>query len=173
MNSDETNISFIINVLGENDFDTVSPVTPPLWQTSNFYFKTVNQFKEAITNEKENLIYSRGNNPTVNLLCRKLAALEGAEEALAFASGMAAISAAILANIKTGDHVVCVKNPYSWTNTLLNTNILPKFGIQVTMVDGCSVNELIAAVKAETRIIYLESHSCMVCKSQQAFFCSP
>ena len=157
MIEDSQNISYIINILGENENEQVSPVTPPIYQTSNFYFKTVEQFRQAISDEKENLIYSRGNNPTINLLCRKLAALEGAEEALAFGSGMAAISSAILANVKTGDHVVCVRNPYSWTNTLLNTNILPKFGVQVTMADGRNTGEIIDAVKPETTVIYLES----------------
>ena len=157
MNDDNLNISYIINILGENEGEDISPVTPPIWQTSNFYFKTVEQFRDAISNEKESSIYSRGNNPTVNLLCRKLAALEGADEALVFGSGMAAISSAILSCVKTGDHIVCVQNPYSWTNTLLNTNILPKFGVKVTMVDGSSTEAVIGAVKPETTVIYLES----------------
>jgi len=151
------NISYIINILGENEGEGISPVTPPIWQTSNFYFKTVEQFREAISNKKESPIYSRGNNPTVNLLCRKLAALEVADEALVFGSGMAAISSAILSCVKTGDHIVCVQNPYSWTNTMLNTNILPKFGVTVTMVDGCSTAAIIEAVRNETTVIYLES----------------
>jgi cystathionine beta-lyase/cystathionine gamma-synthase len=157
MDEESSNISYIINILGENESDEITPVAPPIYQTSNFYFKTVEQFREAISNEKENLIYSRGNNPTINLLCRKLAALEGADEALVFGSGMAAISSAILANVKTGNHIVCVQNPYSWTNTLLNTNILPKFGVTVTMVDGCSTEAIVEAVKPETSVIYLES----------------
>ena len=157
MNDDNLNISYIINILGENEGEDISPVTPPIWQTSNFYFKTVEQFRDGISNEKESSIYSRGNNPTVNLLCRKLAALEGADEALVFGSGMAAISSAILSCVKTGDHIVCVQNPYSWTNTLLNTNILPKFGVKVTMVDGSSTEAVIGAVKPETTVIYLES----------------
>jgi cystathionine beta-lyase/cystathionine gamma-synthase len=157
MNNEEYDISYIINVLGENETDGITSVTPPIYQTSNFYFKNVDQFRDAISNEKENLIYSRGNNPTINLLCRKLAALEGADEALVFGSGMAAISAAILSCIGTGDHIICVQNPYTWTNTLLNTNILPKFGVKVTMVDGCSTQAIIAAAQPETKVIYLES----------------
>ena len=157
MTDEISNISYIINVLDENEADGVSPVSPPIFQTSNFYFRTVGQFRDAISNEKENLVYSRGNNPTINLLCRKLAALEGAEEALVFGSGMAAISAAILSNVKTGDHVICVENPYSWTNTLLKTNILPKFGVSVSMVDGSSAEEIFNAIRPETTVIYLES----------------
>ncbi len=157
MTDENPDISYIINILGENELGELNPVTPPIHQTSNFYFKTVEQFREAISNEKENWIYSRGNNPTLNLLCIKLAALESAEQALVFGSGMAAISATILSNLKTGDHLVCVQNPYSWTNTLLNTNILPRFGVQVTMVDGRSTAAIIDALRPETKVIYLES----------------
>ena len=157
MTEDEMNISYIINILGENETSGISSVAPPIYQTSNFYFKTVADFRAAISEEKMNLIYTRGNNPTVNLLCRKIAALEGADEALMFGSGMAAISSAILSNVKMGDHIVCVQNPYSWTNTLLNTNILPKFGVSVSMVDGVSTPDIIDAVKSNTTLIYLES----------------
>ncbi len=157
MIEDIQNISYIINILGEDESDGITSVTPPIYQTSNFYFKTVDQFRTAISDEKKSLLYSRGNNPTVNLLCRKLAALEGADEALVFGSGMAAISSAILSNVKTGDHVICVQNPYSWTNTLLNTNILPRFGVRVTMVDGGSIEAIIEAARPETTVIYLES----------------
>lgn len=157
MTDDTLNISYIINILGENEANGISAVSPPIFQTSNFYFQTVGQFRDAISNEKENQIYSRGNNPTINLLCRKLAALEGADDALVFGSGMAAISAAILSNVKTGDHVICVENPYSWTNTLLNSNILPKFGVKVSMVDGTSTEAIFNALQPETTVIYLES----------------
>jgi cystathionine beta-lyase/cystathionine gamma-synthase len=157
MNNYSDNISYIINILGENENEGISSVAPPIYQTSNYYFKSVEQFRSAISNEKANWIYSRGNNPTVNLLCQKLAALEGADEALAFASGMAAISSAILANVKSGDHIVCVQNPYSWTDTLLNTNILPRFDVQVSMVDGRSTQAIIEATRPETSVIYLES----------------
>jgi len=157
MNDDFQNLAYIINILGENENTEVMPVTPPIYQTSNFYFKTVQHFREAISDEKKNWIYSRGNNPTINLLCRKLAALENADDALVFGSGMAAISSAILSNVKSGDHVICVQNPYSWTDTLLNTNILPRFGVQVTMVNGSSTEAITSAVRPETTLIYLES----------------
>jgi len=159
MNYNNLDLSYIINILGENENenDGIHPVAPPIYQTSNFYFKTVAQLRDAISNEKENLVYSRGNNPTINLLCLKLAALEGTDQALVFGSGMAAISAAILSNVKSGDHLVCVQNPYSWTNTLLNSNILPKFGIRVTMVDGRSTQAIFDAVQPETTVVYLES----------------
>lgn len=157
MNELDPDLSYIINFLGETEYEGMMPVSPPIYQTSNFYFKTVEQFRSAISNEQESWIYSRGNNPTIKLLCQKLAALEGAEDALVFGSGMAAISSAILSNLKTGDHIVCVQNPYSWTDTMLNVNILPRFGIQASMVDARSPEAIFAAVKPETSVIYLES----------------
>lgn len=150
-------VSYIINCLGEEPGNDCNPVTPPIYQTSNFYFKSVSDFRKAITNEKENWIYSRGNNPTINLLCQKLAALENAEEALLFASGMAAISTAILANIKTGDHIICVTSPYSWTETMMIRNILPKFSVEVTMVPGTNPSDFENAIRPNTTLIYLES----------------
>ncbi len=150
-------ISYIINVLGEELGEDVNPVSPPIYQTSNFYFKSVEQFRDAITHEKDHWIYSRGNNPTINLLTKKMAALEGAEDALVFASGMAAISSSIMANVRTGDHVICVSDPYSWTETLLTRNILPKFGVEVSMINGDNIDEYKTCIRPNTRLIYLES----------------
>jgi len=150
-------LSYILNILGEEPENELNPVSPPIYQTSNFYFKSVQAFRDAITSEKESWIYSRGNNPTINLLCRKLAALEEAEDALVFGSGMAAISSAVLANVSAGDHVICIKNPYSWTDTLMHGNILPKFNVQVSTIDGKDTSELESKIRPETRLIYLES----------------
>jgi cystathionine beta-lyase/cystathionine gamma-synthase len=150
-------LSYILNNLGEESELSAPSVAPPIYQTSNYYFRTVDEFRQAISSERDHWIYSRGNNPTINLLCRKMAALEDAEEALVFASGMAAISSAILAMVKSGDHVICVQHPYSWTDTLMNRNILPKFGVQVTMVDGSATADIEKEIKPNTSVIYLES----------------
>jgi len=77
-------------------------------QTSNFCFKKTEQLRQALKDERNNLLYSRGNNPTLDILCKKIAALEEADDALVFASGMAAISTAVISNLKSGDHVICV-----------------------------------------------------------------
>jgi len=149
-------ISYIINHLGEEREKYFNAITPPLFQTSNFAFSTVDDLKKAIASEKESYIYSRGNNPTIDILCKKIAALEETEEALAFASGMAAISSAILSFIKSGDHIVSVRNNYSWTNILM-TRFLPRFGVETTFVDGTDPCNFEKAIRPETKIIYLES----------------
>jgi cystathionine beta-lyase/cystathionine gamma-synthase len=80
-------------------------------------------------------LYSRGLNPTVDILRKKLAALDGAEDCLVFNNGAAAIFAGIFANIKSGDHIVSVKAPYTWVQRMFDV-ILPRFGISTTYIDG-------------------------------------
>jgi cystathionine beta-lyase/cystathionine gamma-synthase len=149
-------ISYIINHLGEDREKYFNAISPPIFQTSNFTFRTVDDLKKAIASEKENYIYSRGNNPTTDILCMKVAALEETEEALAFASGMAAISSAIISFIKSGDHIVSVRNNYSWTSILMK-RFLPRFGIETTFVDGRDPLNFEKAVRKNTKLFYLES----------------
>jgi cystathionine beta-lyase/cystathionine gamma-synthase len=149
-------ISFIINHLGEEREKYFNAITPPVFQTSNFAFSNVAELKKAIASEKESYIYSRGNNPTTDILCKKIAALEDTEEALAFASGMAAISSAVISFVGTGDHLVCVRNNYSWTNILM-ARFLPRFGIETTFVDGRRAVNFEHAVRKNTKLFYLES----------------
>jgi cystathionine beta-lyase/cystathionine gamma-synthase len=149
-------LSYILNELGEDREDYFNAVSPPIIQTSNFTFKTVADFRQALGNEFEATLYSRGHNPTLNILRQKLAALDGAEDALVFSSGIAAISVPILALVKQGDHIVSVENPYSWTIKLFN-NLLPKFGITTTFVDGSDIKNIENAIRPNTKLIYLES----------------
>jgi len=113
-------ISYILNHLGEDREEYYGAVAPPVFQTSNFCFKTVGEMREKLTRELETPFYTRGYNPTVAILRKKIAALEGAEDALVFSSGSAAIAAAVMSVVKAGDHVICVQKPYSWTNNLLS-----------------------------------------------------
>ncbi len=149
-------ISYIINHLGEEREQYFNAVAPPVIQTSNFFFKDVDSLRSGFANEQDAHIYTRGNNPTVEILRKKIAALAGAEDALVFSSGVAAIAAAVMANVQQGDHVVCVNRPYSWTNKLLN-NYLPRFGVTATMIDGTDTANFVNAIKPNTKILFLES----------------
>jgi cystathionine beta-lyase/cystathionine gamma-synthase len=149
-------LSYILNELGEERENYFNAVSPPIIQTSNFTFKTVGDFRHALSEEFDAALYSRGNNPTLNILRQKLAALDGAEDALVFSSGIAAVSVPILSLLKQGDHVISVENPYSWTIKLFN-DFLPKFGIKTTFVDGADVQNFADAIRPETKLIYLES----------------
>ena len=86
-------------------------MSPPIYQSSIFAFGSVAQMRTAFGDELDNTLYTRGNNPTVEILRKKLAALEGAEDALLFGSGAAAIAAGVIADLRSGDHVVCVQKP--------------------------------------------------------------
>src|ERR1700744_508225 len=147
---------YILNELGEDRENYFNAISPPIIQTSNFAFKTVKEFRAALADEFYADLYSRGNNPTLNILRAKLAALDGAEDALVFSSGVACISVPILALLQQGDHVVSVENPYSWTVKLFK-NLLPKFGITTTFIDGTDIQNFKDAIKPETKLIYLES----------------
>ncbi len=149
-------LSEILNHYGEAHEKYFNAVSPPIIQTSNFYFNSVDEMKTALENEFSEPVYSRGNNPTVEILRKKLAALEGTEDALILASGCAAISSAIIANVRAGDHVICVKSPYGWTASLLK-NLLPRFGVETTFVDGSDIKNFEIAIRENTRVIYLES----------------
>ncbi|WP_431217818.1 PLP-dependent transferase [Puia sp. P3] len=85
----------------------------PIIQTSNFRVDTVDELRDRFDDEYSGYLYSRGLNPTVDILRKKLAALDGAEDCLVFNSGASAIFASVLANVKSGDHIVSVDKPYT------------------------------------------------------------
>jgi cystathionine beta-lyase len=149
-------LSEILTHLGEDRSKYFHAIAPPVIQSSNFQFETLDAFRQAVADELNHHIYTRGNNPTVAILRKKLAALEGAEDALVFGSGSAAVAATIISQVKSGDHIVCVQNPYSWTNALL-TQFLPRFQVSHTFVDGASVDSFAEALQPTTRLIVLES----------------
>ena len=149
-------LTYILNELGEDRHQYYNAVAPPIIQTSNFAFKTVAALREGLQHEPEIVFYTRGNNPTTDMLEKKVAALEGAEAGLAFATGIAAVSTAVISQVKAGDHIVCVKRPYSWTYTLM-TKWLPRFGVEVTFVDGTDTESFRNALRPNTRVIFLES----------------
>jgi cystathionine beta-lyase/cystathionine gamma-synthase len=119
-------------------------------------FNKVEDLHRAFQDEMGGYLYSRGLNPTVDILRKKLAALDGAEDCLVFNNGAAATFAAIFANVKAGDHIVCVEKPYTWTQHLC-TKILPRFGVTTTFIDGTAVENFEKALQPTTSVIYLES----------------
>ena len=148
--------SYIINHLGEDNASYFNAIAPPIVQTSNFSFSTVDDLRKAFADEMGGYLYSRGLNPTVDILRKKLAALDGAEDALVFNTGSAAIFAGVLANVKSGDHILSVHHPYTWTTHLFD-KLLPRFGITVTYADGTNTDEFISHIQTNTSLIYLES----------------
>ncbi|MEO6668716.1 MAG: PLP-dependent aspartate aminotransferase family protein [Ferruginibacter sp.] len=149
-------VSYIINEFAEDREHYFNAVAPPIMQTSNFIFKTVDEMRRAFADEYSTFLYSRGKNPTVDILRKKLAALDAAEDCLVFNSGVAATFAAVFANVKSGDHIVSADKPYSWSQKLFN-EILPKFGVTTTYVDGRYIENFERAILPNTTVIYLES----------------
>ena len=149
-------ISYIINELAEDREQYFNAIAPPIMQASNFAFKTVDALGKAFEDEMGGYLYSRGLNPTVDILRKKLAALDGAEDCLVFNSGAAAIFAGVLANVKSGDHIVSVRNPYSWAQKMFDV-VLPRFGVHTTYIDGTRLENWQEATKDNTSFYYLES----------------
>lgn len=157
--------SFILTHLGEDREHYKHAVTPPLFQNSNFTFENVAAMRLAIKDELNNSFYTRGSNPTTDILRQKVAALESAEDALIFGSGAAAASAAFFSQVQQGDHVVAVAKPYSWTNKLL-TLMLPRYGVETTFIDGTEVANYEAAIQKNTKVLYLESPNSLTFEMQ-------
>ncbi len=149
-------ISYIINEFAEDRDEYFRAIAPPIIQTSNFAFKDVDSLRKGFEDEYSTWLYSRGLNPTVEILRKKLAALDGAEDCLVFNSGAAAIFAAVLANVKSGDHIVSVRGVYSWAKRMFEV-ILPRFNVTHTYIDGTDINNFVTATKPNTAIYYLES----------------
>ena len=149
-------LSYILNEFAEERENYFNAVSPPIMQTSNFVFNTVDEMRNAFADEYSTFLYSRGKNPTVEILRKKLAALDGAEDCLVFNSGAAAIFVAVLANVKAGDNIVSVKKPYTWAQRLFDV-ILPKFGVTTTYIDGRDIENFERAILPNTTVIYLES----------------
>lgn len=153
---DHLSLSYILNELGEDRENYYNAVSPPIIQTSNFSFKKVADLRKAFEDEMSGYLYSRGLNPTVEILRKKLAALDGAEDCLVFNSGAAAIFAGVLANVKAGDHIVSVNKPYTWVQKMFDV-VLPRFGVTTTYIDGTNIDNWKAATQPNTTFFYLES----------------
>src|SRR5215471_11267233 len=149
-------LSFILNELGEDRENYFNAVSAPIIQTSNFVFEKVDDLSTALEDEMNGYLYSRGLNPTVDILRQKLAALDGAEDCLVFNSGASAIFASVFSNVQSGDHIVSVRSPYTWAQRMFD-NILPRFGIKTTYIDGTRIENFEQAIRPNTKIIYLES----------------
>ena len=137
-------------------------VVPPLFQNSTFTFEDWDAIDAAFDDRTNAYIYSRAGNPTVRLAETKIAELASGERARLFASGMGAISAAVLHGLRAGDHVIAVRNLYGPASNLLGGYLRQRMGITTTFVPGDEVSQFEAALTDRTRLIYLESPSSAV-----------
>jgi methionine-gamma-lyase len=128
----------------------------PIYQTSTFIFDSAEQGGRRFALEEGGYIYSRLGNPTNTQVEEKLANLENGEAAVSTASGIGAITSVIWAAVSAGDHIVAAKTLYGCTFAFLNHG-LSRFGVEVTFVDTTDPENVRAAMKENTKVIYLES----------------
>jgi O-succinylhomoserine sulfhydrylase len=128
-----------------------------LFLTSSFTHPDAATAAARFANEEEAFVYSRFSNPTVTMMERRLAALEGAQAGIGTASGMGAILLLILATLKSGDHVVCSQSVFGSTIKLFQD--FSKFGIETSFVSQTAVDEWRAAVRPNTKLLFAETPS--------------
>jgi len=129
-----------------------------VFPTSSFVFASAAEAAARFSGDQPGNIYSRFTNPTVRTFEQRLAALEGAECCVATSSGMAAILSTCLSLLKTGDHIVSSRSIFGST-TMLFTNYLAKLGIETSFVDLTDISEWEAAIRPQTRLLFLETPS--------------
>ncbi|MEL6719986.1 MAG: aminotransferase class I/II-fold pyridoxal phosphate-dependent enzyme [Bacteroidota bacterium] len=152
-------IETALSHFGEDRLAYEGAVVPPIFQNSLFTYESWEAIDEAFDNRTNSYIYSRGNNPTVRVAQEKIAKLAGGEKALLFASGMAAISAAVLHCVEPNGHVIAIKNIYGPANNLLSNYLKRKMNLSITFVAGKDISDFEQAIQKNTQLIYLESPS--------------
>ncbi|MCJ8302758.1 aminotransferase class I/II-fold pyridoxal phosphate-dependent enzyme [Shewanella sp.] len=136
--------------------DSSGALVTPLCQSATFVFDSAQQGGARFAGDEAGYIYTRLGNPTTAELERKMAELEGAAAAAATASGMAAVSSALLANLSQGDHLVASKAVYGCTFSLMTTQLI-KFGIEVSLVDFKDLDAISAAITEKTKVLFCET----------------
>lgn len=143
---------------GDRAWNPTAAVVPPIYQTANFYGTSPDDFLERSSRPRHPEFYTRYRNPNAAQVETLLAALEGAEAAMLVASGMGAVSVAVLSLVEQGTHLVAQTNHYGGTLSLLR-DLLPRFGVQVTQVDQRDTSAFEKAMRPNTKVILLESPS--------------
>ncbi len=127
-----------------------------IYLTQGYVYETAEAAEARFKGEEPGFIYSRYANPTVDMFEKRMCALEGAEDARATASGMAAVSAALLCSVRAGDHIVAARALFGSCRWVVET-LAPKYGIEATLIDGTKKEEWEKAVRPNTRLFFLES----------------
>lgn len=156
MESPNTNSNARVEHTKEPKTFSAESVVPPIYETSVFAFSDTQKLIDVISEKTPGYVYTRFDNPTVRQAEKKLAGLDGAEDAILFSSGMAAISTAILSLVSSGDHLVSTRDIYGGTLSFF-TNVLPRFGIKVSLVEATKIDEIAAAIQPSTKLLYVET----------------
>ena len=127
-----------------------------LFLTQGYVYETMEQAEARFKGEVPGFLYSRFSNPTVAMFERRMAELEGAEAARATASGMAAVTASVMGQVKAGDHIVAAKALFGSCRYVVE-ELMPRFGVACTLVDGTDLAQWKAAMRPNTKVLFLES----------------
>ena len=167
---------------GQHPDHETGALSPPIYQTSTFVFKDADHGARLFKEEEAGYIYTRLNNPTIDLLASKIALLESTEAGVVFASGLAAIFNAIITWAGSGDHIVSDNTIYGGTFALFK-NVLPRLNINVTFTDTADIGKLKEAITPKTKMVFTETpanptlkivdiQSCArLCKENKIFLC--
>jgi len=131
-------------------------VSEPIYLTQGFAYPSAEQAEKRFNGEDPGFVYSRYANPTNDIFEKKISVLEGAEDARAVASGMAAVSSAILCAVRAGDHVVAARAMFGSCRYVIET-MLPRYGVEVSIIDGVHRDNWERAIKANTRLVFFET----------------
>ncbi|MGE0752061.1 MAG: O-succinylhomoserine sulfhydrylase [Variibacter sp.] len=127
-----------------------------MFLTQGFVYDTAEQCEARFTGQDPGFIYGRYSNPTVDMFEQRMASFEGAEAARATASGMAAVNAALMGQLRAGDHVVAAKALFGSCRYIVE-DLLPRFGVASTLVDGTDLDQWRDAVRPNTKVFFLET----------------
>lgn len=141
---------------GQHPDKMTGAIAPPIYQTSTFAFRDADHGARVFSGEEEGYIYTRLGNPTIDLLAGKIALLESTEAGMIFASGLSAIFNVVATTAKTGEHIVSDNTIYGGTFALFK-NVLPRFGIETTFIDASNISEVTAALRENTKLIFIET----------------
>lgn len=133
-------------------------LNPPIFQTSTFVFDDIEHVEKVMSFQSDDYVYTRGNNPTLRLFENRMVELEFGAGAVAFASGMAAISSVLFSLLKPDDKVIVHRTLYGSSYNVV-TNILPQYNVEYKMVDLGKLEELKASIDENTKVIYFETPS--------------
>lgn len=133
-------------------------LNPPIYQTSTFVFDDIDHVERVMSFQSDDYVYTRGNNPTLRLFENRMAVLEGGEGAVAFASGMAAISSVMFSFLKPGDNIIIHRTLYG-SSYGVATKLLPKYNIDYKIADLTKLDNLEKTIDENTKLIYFETPS--------------
>lgn len=133
-------------------------LNPPIFQTSTFVFDDINHVERVMSFQSDDYVYTRGNNPTLRLFENRMAELEHGKGAVAFASGMAAISSVLFSFLKPSDNVIVHRTLYGSSYSVV-TKLLPQYCVEYKMRDLTNLEELKEAIDENTKLIYFETPS--------------